>query len=191
MTNDTINCIMERRSIRKYLPDMLKNDELQAILNCGLWAPSASDAQNWHITVIRDKAIMDRINADLKKYAAEHIDESKYAKRIINPDFDVFYNPPILLLVSYHDDGKSVWGPTNASLLVQNICIAAQSLGIGTLQVGMTYSMMQSEEYGKPICEELNVPEGYKPHLFISMGYPDTTLRSVKKPRKEGTVNFK
>ena len=51
--NETLNIIKARRSIRSYLPDQIKENELQAILEAGYYAPSARNQQPWHFTVCK------------------------------------------------------------------------------------------------------------------------------------------
>lgn len=189
MTNETISNILERRSVRKYLPDMIEQQQLDAILECGLWAPSGSNTQAWHISVIKNKPIMRELNDKLKLFAAQQ-PASKYTERILKPDYDVFFDPPLLLLISYDEAGSGKWGATNAALLAENICIAAQSLQVGSLMVGMIYDMMQSEEFDKPMYKQLGIPDGYTPHLFISLGYQDKQVRTAKRPRRENTVSY-
>lgn len=54
--NKVLEVIKSRRSIRRYLPEQIKQNELDAIIEAGLYAPSAHNDQPWHFTVIREKA---------------------------------------------------------------------------------------------------------------------------------------
>ena len=49
----TLDVIKERRSIRKFKPEQIKEEELQAIIEAGLYAPSAINKQSWNFTVIQ------------------------------------------------------------------------------------------------------------------------------------------
>ena len=52
---DTIKAIRDRRSIRKYKPADVKEEDLETILQAGRWAPSASNKQPWHFIIIRNQ----------------------------------------------------------------------------------------------------------------------------------------
>ena len=57
----TLDVIKERRSIRKFKPEQIKEEELQAIIEAGLYAPSAINKQSWNFTVIQNKEILDEL----------------------------------------------------------------------------------------------------------------------------------
>ena len=65
----TLNVIRERRSIRKFKPEQIKEEELQAIIEAGLYAPSAINKQSWNFTVIQNKEVLDELNVATKNVA--------------------------------------------------------------------------------------------------------------------------
>jgi nitroreductase len=46
MDNEVLKAIRERRSIRRYLPDQIKEEELKAVLDAGTWAPTGKGTQD-------------------------------------------------------------------------------------------------------------------------------------------------
>ena len=54
---DILEVIKTRRSIRKYKPEPVSEDETNRILEAGRWAPSAGNSQPWEFIVIRSKEI--------------------------------------------------------------------------------------------------------------------------------------
>ena len=70
MTNTVLEVIKSRRSIRRYLPEQIKDSELQAILEAGAYAPSAHNDQSWHFTVIRNRELIDHISRTAKERMA-------------------------------------------------------------------------------------------------------------------------
>ena len=184
--NEVIQTILERRSVRKYLPDALKKEDIDAIVDCGLWAPSASNKQDWHVTVITDKKRIDQINDKYKEWMSGHRQNARY-DMVMSGEYHVFFNAPCLVLISRPEE--SSWSETNAGNMAENMCLAAESLGIGNCQIGLPLPMLRSE-IGKDLLPMFRLPEDYVPHLFISLGYPDKSVISVKKPRREGTVTY-
>ena len=43
--NETLKVLKERRSVRKYKAEQIRDEELNAILEAGTWAPSAKGLQ--------------------------------------------------------------------------------------------------------------------------------------------------
>jgi len=66
LVNETLKIIKQRRSIRSYKDEQIKEEELQAVLEAGMFAPNAGD-QAWHFTVIQNKGLLDRLNLAAKK----------------------------------------------------------------------------------------------------------------------------
>jgi nitroreductase len=64
-----LQIIKSRRSTRSFLPEQIKEDELQAILEAGIYAPSATNQQPWHFTVIQNKDLIDWLSNGFKELA--------------------------------------------------------------------------------------------------------------------------
>lgn len=64
--NEVLNCLETRRSVRKYLPKQIADAELNAILEAGIYAPTAMGRQSPKIVVLQkpeDVAELERMNA--------------------------------------------------------------------------------------------------------------------------------
>ena len=182
MKNPVLEAIKNRRSIRRYLPDQLKDAELRAILEAGAYAPSAHNEQSWHFTVIRDRQLLDRISEKSKELmAAEDTDWVK--KMGQNEAFHVFYHAPVAVVVSMRKDAMSPL--VDCSAAIENMLLAAESLDIGSCWIGLA-------RYYFSIKEELpllNVPEGYEPCYAVALGYK--AQRPAKAlPRRKDAVNY-
>lgn len=181
--NDTINSILERRSIRNYLPEQIKKEELDVILKCGIYAPSSNDEQDWHFTVIQDKTILDRISSKTKALMAES--DSDWASSMGKDEkFHVFYNAPTVILVS--GAGNSSSSIINCSAATENMMIAAQSLGIGSCWIGIVGLLFDCEEE----MSILQIPEGYKPLYMVTLGYPDLEVKVTVPGKNMNVVSY-
>jgi nitroreductase len=176
--NDTVRTIMERRSVRKYKPQQISEDELKCILDCGLWAPSARNTQNWHFTVIQDKELISWMNDTIKENMA-------IGGRQTEKDFDVFYAAPTVILIS--GDANDIWTQSNCGYAVENMCLAAHSIGLASVIIGMARFLFNTADAGS-YSKEFGVPEGYGPLYAVSFGYPDDKPSPPK--RIEGKVNY-
>ena len=182
--NETVKSIMERRSVRKYKPQQITEQELDCIIRCGLWAPSARNTQNWHFTVIQ--------NADLIAWMNDKAKENMPAEVVTRykdmqggwENYNVFYGAPTLILISGEDG--DIYTDANCGYAVENMCLAAQSLGVASIIIGMARFLFNTPE-AKAYEKELGVPDGYKPLYAVCFGYAD--MEPVAPERLEGRVN--
>ena len=183
--NETVQSIMERRSVRKYKPQQITDQELDSIINCGLAAPSAMNTQNWHFTVIQNADLITWMNGKIKEnMPAEAVARYK-GRQEGRDDFSVFYDAPTLVLVS-SEAGDSYAG-INSGYATQNMCLAAQSLGVASIIIGMArllFTTPDADAYAK----ELGIPGGYEPLYAICFGYAD--MCPEPPARMEGRVNY-
>lgn len=67
--NETLKTLRERRSVRRYRPEQIKTEELEAILDAGTWAPSAMGKQSAVMVVVQDRETiqeMSKLNAEIR-----------------------------------------------------------------------------------------------------------------------------
>ena len=180
--NEVTKVIAERRSIRKYKPDPLTPEQLETILECGFLAPSGSNCQNWHVTVVTSKDYLERLS---KAFAAHMLRNDQIPERLKErftaPDFSCCFNAPAVLWISA--DGPR----DNACFLAEHIVLTAQSIGLGTCYLGGIIAYLETEA-GKPFVDELNLPQGCKLLFGITVGVPDESPEA--KPRDYTKVNY-
>lgn len=183
--NETIKTILNRRSCRAYKDEQISNEELSFILDCGLSAPSAMNSQDWHFTVIQNKDLIDEMNMQIKKILPQPAKERMLSRNNGNENYSMFYFAPTVIIISgFNDDNYS---QINCSLATQNMCLAAESLDIGSCVIGFAAMLFHSpkrEEYIK----KLNIPDNYKPLYAVCFGYKD--MEMMKPERISGKVNF-
>lgn len=170
--NETIKNLIERRSIRKYKSEQIKDEELNEILKAGEYAPSGMGLQSAKMVVIQNKETIQKL--------------SKLNARIMGRDADPFYGAPTLIVVladknrnTYLEDG---------SLVLGNLMNAAHSLGIGSCWIHRAKEEFETEE-GKELLKEWNVPENYVGIGHCILGYPDGEL-PLAKDRKSDYVTI-
>lgn len=183
--NETLKSIRNRRSIRSFLPEQLKDMDVQAIIDAGIYAPSATNKQPWHFTVVQNKDMLDRLSAAFKEVARRS--ENEYIRRFAdNEKFHVFYNAPTVVLVS--GDKNNSYAAVDCAAGVENILVAAESLEIGSCWIGLIAVLLNSEE-GTAFVKELGIPEGFKQIHAVSLGYKRIKVTNAP-TRKENTVNY-
>lgn len=136
--------ILTRRSVRKYQKKPIPHDVLEKILEAGFWAPSASNRQTWHFTVMTNKDTIDKWNEAGKQWMA-HCGRESQQRIGRDPERHVFFHAPCVLLVSYKKDpklaqqlGRGGYGPGRRKHHASRSCH-----GVGQLLYWMVYAMAE------------------------------------------------
>lgn len=183
--NETIRTILSRRSVRSYLPEAIKQEELDLILKAGLFAPSGHNEQSWHFTVVQNKGLIDELSRATKQQMA--LQDNEFLKnRGAEETYHVFHNCPTIIVISCEKTALS--GQADCAAATQNMLLAAESLNIGTCWIGLAGYLFRSEDASEYI-KKLNIPEGYEPFYAITVGHKAEPAREPA-PRRENTVNY-
>lgn len=184
-TNETLRTIKSRRSIRSFKDEQITNEELQAVLEAGLYAPSAGNQQAWHFTAIQNKELLAWLNNEAKAVAKE-VDHEHIRKMASNEKFNIFYGAPTLILVS--GDEQAMVIEADCAAANQNMLLAAEALGLGACWINLVLLAFDSPR-AKEYIKELGIPDGYKPYCSIVLGYKKTEAINAPE-RKPDLVNY-
>ncbi len=168
--NDMINTLLHRRSIRKFKPEQIKDEELNAVLEAGKYAPSGANQQSALFIVVQNKEMREKI--------------TKLNAAVLGKDIDPYYGAPTIILVLA--DKTKVTPIEDASLALGNMFNAAYSLGLGSCWVHRTKQMFESEE-GKALLGKWGVAGDYVGVGACILGYPDCEHPKAA-PRKDNFV---
>jgi len=175
--NDTLRVIRERRSCRSYKSDPIPAEKLAAIVDAGLWAPTGMNKQDRHFTVIQDKAILDRMDKLARVKLPEGVKTRLTERNGGNPDISIHYFAPTLIILS----GDAI----SCALAAENICIAAQSLGIGSCILGLVTILFENDD---SLAKDIKIPNDKTPHLGVALGYIGT--QTPEQERKPDQVTY-
>lgn len=183
--NETIKTILNRRSFRTYRPEQFPDQELQAILEAGKFAPSGMNTQARHFSVIQNKKLLTGINGMVKE-ALLKLGNAQMAGRASAENFNICYGAPTLIIVS--GDPKVATPQFDCALALGNMFLAAASLGIGSCWIHAISQIFNQETY-QPILKEVGIPEGYQIYCSGAFGY-QAGETPAPAPRKEGMINI-
>jgi len=176
MMNEVLNCIKRRFSCRGYDGAPVQREKLDAIVNAALQAPSAMNLQPWEIIVINNKEIIDGLDEEAMGILSASADKTGY-NRIMDRGGKVFYNAPCMFLVLKHAGSR--WADVDAGIMTQNICLAADSLGLNSVIVAMAnipFSGSSAEE----MKDIVGWPDGLEFGMAVLVGHGNT----VKEPHE-------
>ncbi len=159
---DILEVIKTRRSIRKYTPDSISEQEINKILEAGRWAPSADNSQPWKFVALRDPEGRKRL-ADILTWGKFVSQAALGIAVAINPKAS---ECPV-------EDGAAA---------TQNMLLEAHSLGLGACWIGIYGS--EDEASAKKV---LNIPEDERLLSIIAIGHPAETPRGMRRRLAELT----
>jgi Nitroreductase len=181
--NEILKTIKNRRSVRSYSPEQIKQKDLDLIIEAGIYAPTAHNDQPWHFTIIQNEEKIHYISDKSKELMAKS--ETEWMKNMgLNPKVNITYEAPTLIIVS---GNKNALSPkTDCSAAIQNMLIAAESLNIGSVWLGLVTFFFKLEDEMK----KLGIPEGYEPYYGVSFGYKAITKEILAPKRNLNVVNY-
>lgn len=169
-----IKTILERKSVRKYTDQNITDEQLHTILEAAMSGPSACNARPWSFIVVRDKEMLEKM-ADGNGRAATPLRNANVGILICGDLERAIPQAPEYWVV----DG---------SIAVQNMCLAAHALNIGSVWIG-TWPQTEKMNAQK---ELFNLPETIIPHSILALGFSDDEVskNKVKKLYEEDRVHF-
>ena len=168
--NETLKNLEERRSIRKYKDEQIRDEQLNEILEAGTYAPTGMGAQSPVMVVIQDKETI----RELSKMNAD----------VMGTNSDPFYGAPTVIVVladknrlTYVEDGSLVMG---------NLMNAAHAVGVDSCWIHRAKEVFESDK-GKELLKKWNIEGDYVGIGNCILGYRDCQYPKAK-PRKAGYI---
>ncbi|MDE7223900.1 MAG: nitroreductase family protein [Acetatifactor sp.] len=158
MSNQVLETIKQRSSARAYSAEKLTKTELDSILTAGLQAPTATNRQEIHFSVASgDNPILLELDEEKRRLRGQERQPHNF-----------YYEAPVLIFLSAEDGFR--WSKVDAGIAVQNMVLAAESFGLGTLIIGCVYDALHGEkkEY---FSQALQIPEGYSFQIALAVGH--------------------
>lgn len=180
---NTIETILNHKSIRKYQSTLIEESVLNSVLECAFRASTTGNMQVYSIVVTR--------NEEKKKQLAPlHFNQPMVIQAPIMltfcADFNRFNKWCELNKANpgYDNFLSFMTAAIDALLAAQNACIGAESLGLGICYLGTT--LYNAEK----IMEVLKLPKGVIPITAITIGYPEEIPELVDRLPAKGIVHF-
>ena len=174
--NQVVATIMARRSIRKYKPQPVERAKMDEILKCGINAPNGQNKQSWEVRVVDNPVFM----AEIKDAMAKG-----------HPDMDpemikgCFRGAPTMVFIARARSYD--FSAYDCGLMAENMMLAAQSLGLGTVCMGSPIAFL-TQPAGAEFLSSLSFSEGYEPLICIGIGYADEA--PAAKPRNKDVIKY-
>ena len=168
--NPVLECLFNHKSIRKYKDQPIEDEKLRYIINAAQRAPTWCNGEQVSIIAIKDKArkeIFEKLCLG-QKYISEcsvflifcvdfYRVSLAFEKEGKTEEFKKYITQFDPILIGTHDVG----------IAIQNAVVAAESLGLGTVDIGAIRIKINE------VSKELNLPKYTFPLIGLCVGYPD------------------
>lgn len=172
--NEVLKVLENRRSCRNFKPDMVKQEELKAIIKAGTYAATGMGKQSPIIIAVTNKELRDAMAEENRKIGGW------------KEGFDPFYGAPVVLVVLADKDI-----PTyiyDGALVMGNLMNAAESLGVGSIWIHRAKEEFDSE-FGKDLLKKLGIEGNFEGIGHCALGYAAEPSKAAA-PRKENYAYY-
>ena len=172
--NDIIKAMEERRSIRKFKAEMPRKEDLEQIIEAGLYAANGMGKQAVITVAVTNKELRDKlskVNCEIGGW---------------KEGFDPFYGAPAILIVLAQKDWVN--RVYDGSLVMGNMMLAAHSLGLGSIWIHRAKEEFETE-FGKNLLKKLGIEGDYEGIGHCAIGYAAEPPKAAA-PRKENYVYY-
>ena len=173
-----LNALLTRRSTRAFQQLPVQQPLLEKIVEAGRYAPSASNRQLWHFTVVTNPQKLDQL-ADAARIALRE------GGRELPDDFYCTYHAPVLILVTFPKDHAFL--KEDGACALQNIFLAAHALGLGSCWINQ-FGATCNHPLVRKALTDVGIPEDHAVCACAAIGHiaKETPLR----PRAENAYHF-
>ncbi|MFH0777392.1 MAG: nitroreductase family protein [Candidatus Eisenbacteria bacterium] len=191
-TNPVLKNIKERRSIRRFETKDIEEGVIETLIQAASWAPSPNNSQPWRFVVVRDTTTQKQIALALLKKLAPYFESRGFPLQGVRGYWTSVFSAPVHIFAFYDTtnvdedfrDISLLHQMQAVSVACQNILLAANAMGLGSLWAGLT---LTAENEIKQI---LKAPAEATLVTMLAVGYSRSTpLPPVRKSLPEILFN--
>lgn len=174
--------LLNHRTIRKYKNQPVGDDLLNELLQAGIRASTTGNMQLYSIVVTRDPQMKEKL-------APAHFNQPVFSNAPVSLTFCADFNRfnkwcrQRKAEPGYDNFQSFVAAAIDALLVAQNVCVAAESKGLGICYLGtVTYN-------ADKIIDILKLPKGVVPVATVTLGWPDENPPQTERLPLEAVVH--
>lgn len=171
MSLNTIEAIRTRYSCRAFADKMPPDGDLRLIAEAAVRAPSGMNRQLWRVIVVKNKEMLDELEAEGMKNLAAFADKSAY-ERIMSRGGKMYYSAPCQVIVPIAKAEPGGAELFDCGIVAENIALAAASLGVDSLICGLSAFSFSGEKAAE-FKKRLGFPDGYEIGIAVLLGYAE------------------
>jgi nitroreductase len=191
INNEILNCIHGRRSTRRFTDKQISSEQLDAILDAAIWAPSGGNSQSWLFTAIQNKDALFHLNELVREGFQHWIPDDDYPGKLGMKEnskkegYNFYYQAPTLIIASNRPNYENAMA--DCALALQNMFLAAQSLHLGSCYINQLH-WLRSDPGVRSYLFELGIPMEHTICSAAAIGF--IGAEATAPIRKEGTIHI-
>ena len=154
--SETLDKIKSRRSIRSFKSDMVPEEDIEKIIEAGLYAPSGRGGQSPIIVAVTNKEFRDELSEDNREIGG------------FPEGMDPFYGAPVILIVLADKEFPTC--VYDGSVVMENMLLAAHDLGLGGIWIHRAKQEFEMDKY-KDVLKSLGAEGDYEGVGHCAIGY--------------------
>ena len=198
-----LELIKSRRSIRRFTKALVAHEDVLRLMEAARWAPSNHNRQPWRFVVLENKAQIGALADAVKRALPEKLKSlpptaSAHAAELVH--YATFFAIAPVLIAALHKEPASFSAallagtrspeltsgePLSVAMAVQNLLLAAQTLGLGTC--ALTGPLIVQEV----VADALALPPGHHVTCLVAVGYPAESPPPPRRKTVEQIVEFR
>ncbi len=188
LKNEVLDCIRSRRSTRNFKERQIEPEYMEALLEAAVWAPSGGNNQSWLFTAIQNKELLLKLNELVRAGFQTWVPDDDYPAKLgakaasQKESYNFYYHAPTLVIASNKPNYENAMA--DCSLALENIFLAAQSLGLGSCYIDQLH-WLRGDAGVREFLLELGIPPEHTICNAAAVGY--IGRESAPPLRKAGT----
>lgn len=165
--NEVIQKILTRRSIRAFTDKPVSREDTELLIKAALYAPSGRNLQTWRFTALTQKSEIEKL--------------VKAVGKVLNREGYDMYKPALVIIPS--NTKESPYGKEDNACALENIFLAAHSLGLGSVWINQLQGISDEPEI-RALLRSWSIPDEHIVYGIAAIGYP--AEGSAHEPNKTG-----
>jgi nitroreductase len=162
-SNPVVDSILRSGTTRSFSDQPVDSAVLEVIVQCGIRAPSAQNAQPWHFSVVTGREMLGKLKGSMS--------QGQQGRR------DPFFGASTIIVISGKKDWQ--WSQFDCALACENMSLAAQSFGLGTHISASAVMVFNDPKTGPELKKALGIPDNMVAVAVLVIGVPDTKTDAV------------
>ncbi|MDR3289573.1 MAG: nitroreductase family protein [Peptococcaceae bacterium] len=189
--NEVLACIHARRSTRRFTEQQISAEQLDTLLDAAIWAPSGGNHQSWLFTAIQKKEALLHLNELVREGFRHWLPDDDYPGKLAIKEhsqregYTFYREAPTLIIASNLPDYENAMA--DCSLALQNIFLAAQSLGLGSCYINQLH-WLRDDAGVRAYLSELGIPREHTICSAAVVGF--SGAESPAPARKPDTIRI-
>ncbi len=166
-TNEGLESLKTRRSVRSYQDKQITDEELQTILQIVTDGPTAHNKQMYHFSVVQDRQLLDHLSENIRQMMLKGNEVQK--KKASTPGYAPLHHAPTVIFVS-GELQSDFHVQTDCGIAAGLIVAAATAMGVSSCITASSLFMFKSDE-GAEIKKKLGIPDNQQAVCTVALGY--------------------